>query len=67
MTVSENTLNLINAIQAGDAMEMETAFNSAMAEKVAERLDAMRTDVASTMFKTVTEPSAEEPTITSEE
>ena len=65
MTVSENTLNLINAIQAGDAMEMESAFNAAMADKVSERLDAMRSDVAQNMFKTPTasveEPSEETP------
>jgi hypothetical protein len=50
--MSENTMNLINAIEAGDAIGMENAFNSSMAEKVAERLDAMRADVAQSMFKT---------------
>lgn len=57
--MSENTINLINAIQAGDAVELESAFNSAMAEKVAERLDAMRDTVAQNMFKTA-EPVVEE-------
>ena len=55
----ENTINLINAIQAGDAVELESAFNAAMAEKVAERLDTMRADVAQNMFKTA-EPVVEE-------
>jgi hypothetical protein len=50
--MSESTMNLINAIQAGDAVGIESAFNSAMAEKVAERLDDMRTNVAQNMFKT---------------
>jgi hypothetical protein len=55
--MNENTLNLINAIQAGDAVEIESAFNAAMAEKVAERLDVMRADVAQNMFKTVEQSS----------
>jgi len=50
--MSENTMNLINAIQAGDAVEIESAFNTAMAGKVAERLDTMRADVAQNMFVT---------------
>lgn len=55
--MNENTLNLINAIQAGDAVELESAFNAAMAEKVAERLDTMRADVAQNMFKTFEQPA----------
>jgi len=57
--MSENTMNLINAIQAGDAVELESAFNAAMAEKVAERLETMRADVAQNMFATQ-EPAAAE-------
>ena len=52
--MSENTLNLINAIQAGDATAVETAFQSAMAERIAPKLDDMRQSVASSMFQTVT-------------
>jgi len=55
--MNENTLNLINAINAGDAVEIESAFNAAMAEKVAERLETMRADVAQNMFKTGEEVS----------
>ena len=55
--MNENTLNLINAIQAGDAVEIESAFNAAMAEKVAERLDVMRADVAQNMFKSIEDVS----------
>ena len=50
--MSETTLNLINAIQAGDATAVEAGFQAAMAEKIAPRLDAMRQEVASGMFKT---------------
>ena len=52
--MNENTMNLINAIQAGDAAAVETAFQDAMADKIAPKLDAMRQDVASSMFQTVT-------------
>ena len=55
--MSETTMNLINAINAGDAVEIESAFNSAMAEKVAERLDTMRADVAQNMFKSTEDVS----------
>lgn len=49
--MSETTLNLINAIQAGDATAVEAGFQAAMAEKIAPRLDAMRQDVAAGMFR----------------
>jgi hypothetical protein len=47
-----STKELINAIEAGDAVGIESAFNSAMAEKVASKLDDMRQAVAQNMFKT---------------
>jgi hypothetical protein len=47
-----STKELINAIAAGDAVGIEGAFNSAMAEKVASKLDDMRQAVAQNMFKT---------------
>ena len=46
-----STLDLVSAIINKDATGIETAFNSAMAEKISTRLDDMRTDVAQTMFK----------------
>jgi hypothetical protein len=45
-----STLNLINAIASGDAIEIENAFNSVMAEKVSSRIEDMRVDVAQNMF-----------------
>ena len=47
-----STRDLIDAIESGDAVGIETAFNSAMVDKVAEKLDTMRTDMAQNMFRT---------------
>ena len=57
--MSESVKNLINAISAGSAIETEEAFNSAMAEKISVKLDAMRQDVAANMFKTAEAETAE--------
>lgn len=46
-----STKDLINAISTGDSVGIETAFNTAMAEKITVQLDAMRQDVAQNMFK----------------
>jgi hypothetical protein len=45
-----STRDLINAIEAGDATGIENAFNQAMATKVSEKLEDMRSDVAQNMF-----------------
>ena len=58
--MSESTINLINAIQAGDATAVESTFQAAMAERIAPKLDAMRQEVAANMFKT---PEAAAPTV----
>lgn len=58
--MSETTMNLINAIEAGDAVGIETTFGAAMAEKISAGLEGMRAEVAQNMFKTVTEPVVEE-------
>ena len=58
------TLELINSIANGDATQTESAFNSAMAEKIAAKLDDMRVQIAHNMFNAVdptqTEGSASE-------
>jgi hypothetical protein len=57
------TLELINAISNGDAIEIENAFNSAMADKISSKIDDMRVSIAQAMFNAqVEEPAAEEPT-----
>ena len=59
------TLELINAISNGNAVEIEDAFNSAMAEKVASKLDDLRVSVAQAMFNAV--PPEAEATVSHEE
>lgn len=46
-----STRDLIDAIQSGDSVAVQGAFETAMAERVAARLDTMRQDVAQSMFK----------------
>lgn len=46
------TRDLVDAIASGDAVNIETSFNAAMAEKISVKLDAMRQEVAQNMFKT---------------
>jgi hypothetical protein len=48
--MSESVKNLINAIATGSAVGTEESFNSAMAEKISVKLEAMRQDVAANMF-----------------
>jgi hypothetical protein len=50
--MNETTLNLINAIAEGDALETEKAFQAAMAEKISAKLEDMRAQVAQNMFAT---------------
>lgn len=57
--MSESVQNLVNAIISGDAMETEQAFGAAMAEKLGDRLEAMRYSVAQSMFN---QPAVEQPT-----
>jgi hypothetical protein len=65
--MSETVKNLVDAIQAKDAIGTEAAFQAAMAEKISARLDSMRQDVAQSMFKTQeVEVSTEEPTAETE-
>lgn len=54
--MSETVHNLISAIASGNALETETAFNAAMAEKISAKLDDMRIDVAKGLFKGEQEP-----------
>jgi len=48
--MSENISNLVNAIEGGNALETENAFGAAIADKLSDKLDAMRQDVAKNMF-----------------
>jgi hypothetical protein len=55
-----STKDLINAISTGDSVGIETAFNTAMAEKITVQLDAMRQEVAQNMFKSAPMEAAPE-------
>jgi len=57
--MSDTIKNLISAIASGDASTTQDAFNLAMAEKISDKLETMRADVAQNMFKTP--ESVEEP------
>lgn len=46
------TTDLINAMVSGNAIDTETAFSAAMAEKLSGKLDTLRQTVAQNMFKT---------------
>ena len=61
-----NVKNLIDAIADGNALETESSFNAAIAEKIAGRLDTMRQDVAQNMFQSqevVTEANGGKPSL----
>lgn len=55
-----STLDLINAIEAGDSEGIEKTFQELMANRVSEKLDDMRATVAQNMFKSQEETSTEE-------
>lgn len=58
--MSEAVQNLVHAIVAGDAVETETAFGAAMAEKLSAKMDDMRQTVAQSMFNATQEQPAVE-------
>lgn len=45
-----STRDLIDAIEAGDSVAIEQAFQQEMANRIADRLDTMRVEVAKNMF-----------------
>ena len=53
------TKELIDAIQSGDAEGIENTFQGVMSAKVGDKLDTMKKELASTMFKTPEETPAE--------
>lgn len=50
-----STRDLINAIIANDAIEIENSFNSTMATKISDSIEILRKDVAQSMFTAVTQ------------
>lgn len=51
---------LIDAIDSGKTLEIETAFETIMADKVATKLDGFRQEVAKNMFASQVEEAKEE-------
>ena len=47
-----STRNLIDAIASGSALDIESAFEDTMAEKVSFQIEAKRLQIAQTMFTT---------------
>lgn len=43
--------DIIDAIQSGDSVAIDNAFNKEMSARVSDRLETMRQDVAQNMFK----------------
>jgi hypothetical protein len=64
--MSETVKQLVTAMLQKDAMATESAFQSAMAEKISAKLDDMRSSVAQSMFKSP-EMAVEEEELTEEE
>lgn len=54
-----NTKNLIDAMADGKSIEMEQAFNALVSEKIAEKLEAMKINIAQGMFKSQEEATSE--------
>jgi hypothetical protein len=50
--MTQGVKDLIDAIASGDSLAIDAAFNSEMANRISERLDDMRVDVAQNMFAT---------------
>jgi len=64
-----STIDLINAIDAGDSEAIEKNFQELMADRVSERLDDKRAELAQSMFKdpeVAAEDAVEDETATEE-
>jgi hypothetical protein len=55
-----STRDLVNAMADGRSVEIETSFNACVAERVAEKLQQMKVDLAQTMFNKQEEAPVEE-------
>lgn len=67
--MTQGVLDIIKAIDSGDSMAIDNAFNNEMASRISARLDTMRTDVAHNLFKSeqvedeATEVAEEQPEV----
>lgn len=51
MEIKNNIKDLIDNIEIGNAEAINASFSTVMAEKVSARLDSLKQEVASTIFK----------------
>jgi len=51
MIMTQGVNNLIDAIESGDSMAIDTAFNTELSTRISDKLDVMRQDLAQNMFK----------------
>lgn len=65
--MNENTLKLIRAITEGNALETEKSFKAVMSEKISDKLEEMRAQVAQNMFVQTEQTEEESETISLEE
>lgn len=49
---NEMVMNLIDAIDSGSSVEIQSTFNELMANKISAAIDAFRTNVAQQLFNT---------------
>lgn len=49
--MSDGVKNLIDAIESGDSMAIDSAFNTELSIRISDKLDGMRQDLAQGMFK----------------
>lgn len=49
---NEMVMNLIDAIDTGSSMEIQSTFNELMANKISAAIDTFRTNVAQQLFNT---------------
>jgi len=54
-----NTLDLVNAIRAGDSRKTQEVFETLTAERIENRIGELRTSIAQNMFTPVVEESVE--------
>ena len=65
--MTQGVLDLIQAIDSGDSVAIDAAFNAEMATRVSAKLDDLRVEVAENMFKPVAEQVEETVELTEEE
>ena len=64
--MTQGVLDLIQAIDSGDSVAIDAAFNAEMAQRVSAKLDDMRQDIAKNMFNEACKKKMKEETVEEE-